>query len=74
MTNPDLHLDSARTTSRSLADRHGHTITNLVELLGLDRKLIEDLELGLNRSAHLVEAPMVAAEQRLLGLKPLEVL
>jgi hypothetical protein len=43
MTDPDLHLDSTRTTSRSLADRHGHTIADLMELLRLDRELIPDL-------------------------------
>ena len=43
MTDPDLNLDTTRTTSRSLADLYGHTIADLMELLRLNRELIPDL-------------------------------
>ena len=73
MADANLDLDSARLAAGSLAHRNRDALAALVKLLRLDRELVEDLELGLERAANLVEALLCAAEEGLGGLKPLEV-
>jgi hypothetical protein len=74
MTDPDLHLDTARTAARALADRNRHSLTMLEKPLRLDHELVEDVKLRFDRLPDRLEAVVPAAIQRLGGLKPLEVL
>jgi hypothetical protein len=46
----------------------------LEECIRLDRELVENLQLRFDRLPVRLEAPVAPADQRLIGLKPLEVL
>ena len=74
MPDPDLDLDPADPTTGPLADWDSDVVTVLVQLFGLDRELVEDLDLALERLSYLPFPSVAAAEKRLLRLQPLEVI
>jgi hypothetical protein len=72
MADSDLDLGAADSASGPLAHRNRDAVTMHVKLLRLDRELVEDLELHLERSLDLLDSAVGVAKQTVLRLEPFE--
>src|SRR6266487_882871 len=68
----NLDLGAARTAARSLTHRHSNAFAVRLDILRFDRELLPYLELALGRLPRFLNSLVPAAQERVLGFRPLE--